>query len=234
MQAGATGRHRPFPEKRASIARLQVQAGYQARTAWREIRHAPVRLRQPAARKAEAAPHVRRARAPVPPLLRRSRAPQGLDRHEPAAAPRVAPRQRRLPHGLRLARAPKRGSSSRHGSIMVNGKVAERAVGDASSAGDVVSVTEKAKGQLRIQDALQLAEKVGFPSWVEVDAEEDDRHVQGRARTARNSARTSTKAWWSSCIRSNWSGRRVGRAADAILSGSRLTHKGSACRAMFC
>ena len=29
--------------------------------------------------------------------------------------------------------------------------------------------TDKAKAQLRIQDALQLAEKVGFPSWVEVD-----------------------------------------------------------------
>jgi len=29
--------------------------------------------------------------------------------------------------------------------------------------------SDKAKGQLRIQDALQLAEKVGFPSWVEVD-----------------------------------------------------------------
>jgi len=36
-------------------------------------------------------------------------------------------------------------------------------------AGDVVSVTEKSKGQLRIKDSLQLAEKVGFPSWVEVD-----------------------------------------------------------------
>ena len=37
-------------------------------------------------------------------------------------------------------------------------------------AGDVVSVTEKSKAQLRIKDSLQLAEKVGFPSWVEVDA----------------------------------------------------------------
>ena len=36
-------------------------------------------------------------------------------------------------------------------------------------AGDVVSVTEKSKAQLRIKDSLQLAEKVGFPSWVEVD-----------------------------------------------------------------
>lgn len=37
-------------------------------------------------------------------------------------------------------------------------------------AGDVVAVAEKSKNQLRIQDSLQLAEKVGFPSWVEVDA----------------------------------------------------------------
>ena len=30
-------------------------------------------------------------------------------------------------------------------------------------------MAEGARGQLRIQDSLQLAEKVGFPSWVEVD-----------------------------------------------------------------
>ncbi len=63
---------------------------------------------------------------------------------------------------------------------MVNGKVLN--VPSAMlKAGDVVSATDKAKGQLRITDALQLAEKVGFPSWVEVDPEEGDRHVQGRA-----------------------------------------------------
>ena len=56
-----------------------------------------------------------------------------------------------------------------HGSILVNGKrlnVPSAIV----RTGDVVSVADRAKGQLRIQDALQLAEKVGFPSWVEVDA----------------------------------------------------------------
>jgi small subunit ribosomal protein S4 len=56
-----------------------------------------------------------------------------------------------------------------HGSILVNGKrlnVPSALV----RAGDVVTVADRAKGQLRIQDALQLAEKVGFPSWVEVDA----------------------------------------------------------------
>ncbi len=62
---------------------------------------APVRLRHAAARKAEDPPHVRRARAPVPQDLRRSRPPQGRHRREPAAAPRVAPGYGRLPHGLR-------------------------------------------------------------------------------------------------------------------------------------
>ena len=55
-----------------------------------------------------------------------------------------------------------------HGSITVNGKVLNIPSALVKAA-DVVGVTEKAKGQLRIQDALQLAEKVGFPSWVEVD-----------------------------------------------------------------
>ena len=37
-------------------------------------------------------------------------------------------------------------------------------------ANDVVSVREKARRQLRIQDALNTAEQFGFPDWVEVDA----------------------------------------------------------------
>jgi small subunit ribosomal protein S4 len=56
-----------------------------------------------------------------------------------------------------------------HGSIRVNGKplnVPSAIV----RAGDVVTIADRAKGQLRIIDALQLAEKVGFPSWVDVDA----------------------------------------------------------------
>ena len=56
-----------------------------------------------------------------------------------------------------------------HASITVNGKVLN-VPSALVKAADVVGVTEKAKGQLRIQDALQLAEKVGFPLWVEVDA----------------------------------------------------------------
>ncbi|AXK38545.1 30S ribosomal protein S4 [Crenobacter cavernae] len=37
-------------------------------------------------------------------------------------------------------------------------------------AGDVVTVREKAKKQVRIQEALALAEQAGFPSWVSVDS----------------------------------------------------------------
>jgi len=35
--------------------------------------------------------------------------------------------------------------------------------------GDVVAVAEKAKKQLRVQDAFKLAESVGLPAWVQVD-----------------------------------------------------------------
>jgi small subunit ribosomal protein S4 len=55
-----------------------------------------------------------------------------------------------------------------HCAITVNGKVVNVPSALLRS-NDVIGVTERARGQLRIQDALQLAEKVGFPSWVEVD-----------------------------------------------------------------
>jgi small subunit ribosomal protein S4 len=55
-----------------------------------------------------------------------------------------------------------------HKSIVVNGQVAN-IPSMWLKPGDVVSVREAAKKQLRIQDALMLAEKIGFPSWVEVD-----------------------------------------------------------------
>jgi small subunit ribosomal protein S4 len=55
-----------------------------------------------------------------------------------------------------------------HCSVMVNGRRLN-VPSALLKAGDVVTVTEKSKTQLRIADALQLAEKVGFPAWVEVD-----------------------------------------------------------------
>ena len=57
-----------------------------------------------------------------------------------------------------------------HGAIVVNGKPLN--IPSASGARPATSCRsrEKSKAQLRIEDALQLAEKVGFPTWVEVDA----------------------------------------------------------------
>lgn len=38
------------------------------------------------------------------------------------------------------------------------------------AANDVIAVREKARKQLRIQDAVSVAEQLGLPDWVEVDA----------------------------------------------------------------
>ncbi len=46
-------------------------------------------------------------------------------------------------------------------------------------AGDVVAVREKSKAQARIIDALGLAERVGFPSWVEVDPKKMEAKFKG-------------------------------------------------------
>jgi small subunit ribosomal protein S4 len=57
----------------------------------------------------------------------------------------------------------------RHNGILVNG----RRVNIPSfqvKPGDVVEVTQPAKGQLRIKGALEAAENRGYPEWVDVDA----------------------------------------------------------------
>lgn len=46
-------------------------------------------------------------------------------------------------------------------------------------AGDKVAVRERARGQLRIQAALDIAGQVGFPEWVEVD----DKKMEGTLKT---------------------------------------------------
>lgn len=38
------------------------------------------------------------------------------------------------------------------------------------AAGDVIEVSEVSRSQVRIQDALKMAESAGFPEWVEVDS----------------------------------------------------------------
>ena len=56
-----------------------------------------------------------------------------------------------------------------HKSITVNGQVVNIA-SYMVKAGDVVAVREKAKKQLRVTEAVKLAESIGMPAWVEVNA----------------------------------------------------------------
>jgi small subunit ribosomal protein S4 len=46
-------------------------------------------------------------------------------------------------------------------------------------AGDVVQIREKKRNQLRIQGALNVAQQVGFPEWVEVN----DKEMRGVFKT---------------------------------------------------
>lgn len=57
-----------------------------------------------------------------------------------------------------------------HKAITVNGQVVNIASYQVK-AGDVVAVREKAKKQVRIQEALALATQIGLPSWVSIDAQ---------------------------------------------------------------
>ena len=68
-----------------------------------------------------------------------------------------------------------------HGSIMVNGKVVERAVVRWSRPATSSRVTEKAKGQLRITGRAAARREGRLPVVGRSRRQEDDRHVQGRA-----------------------------------------------------
>jgi small subunit ribosomal protein S4 len=61
-----------------------------------------------------------------------------------------------------------------HSGITVNDKVVN-IPSYQLKAGDKVAVRERAKSQLRIQAALNIAGQVGFPDWVEVD----DKNMRG-------------------------------------------------------
>ena len=58
-----------------------------------------------------------------------------------------------------------------HKGIEVNGEVVTIASYQ-MRAGDVVQIREKARKQLRIQNAMQIASQVGLPEWVEVNDKE--------------------------------------------------------------
>lgn len=69
-----------------------------------------------------------------------------------------------------------------HKAILVNG----RCVNIPSyqvQAGDIVAVRERSRNQARIQDALAIADQLGFPEWVDVDTGKMEgvfRHVPDR------------------------------------------------------
>jgi small subunit ribosomal protein S4 len=56
-----------------------------------------------------------------------------------------------------------------HKAIAVNGHVVNIASYQVAPA-DVISVREKSKSQVRVQDSLSIAEQLGFPDWIEVDS----------------------------------------------------------------
>lgn len=57
----------------------------------------------------------------------------------------------------------------RHNGVLVNGKRVNIPSYDLRP-GDVVELTEKTRGHLRVKAALEAAESRGFPEWIEMDA----------------------------------------------------------------
>ncbi|MCP4700599.1 MAG: 30S ribosomal protein S4 [Gammaproteobacteria bacterium] len=55
-----------------------------------------------------------------------------------------------------------------HKAILINGKAVNIASCQVSP-GDIIAVREKSKRQLRIKAALETADGIGFPEWVDVD-----------------------------------------------------------------
>lgn len=66
-----------------------------------------------------------------------------------------------------------------HKAILLNGQTAN-VPSIQVKANDVVAIAEKSKKQVRIAESLQLAEQVGMPSWVAVDAKK----MEGLFKTA--------------------------------------------------
>ena len=56
-----------------------------------------------------------------------------------------------------------------HKAILVNGK-GVNIPSYSVNADDVISVKEKSRNQVRIQDSLVLAEQFGFPEWMQIDS----------------------------------------------------------------
>ncbi|WP_397475799.1 30S ribosomal protein S4 [Pusillimonas sp.] len=75
-----------------------------------------------------------------------------------------------------------------HRSVELNGKTADIA-SIIVKPGDIISIREKSKGQLRIRESLDLASGQGIPQWVEVDSSKLSgtfKQVPDRADVARD------------------------------------------------
>jgi small subunit ribosomal protein S4 len=58
-----------------------------------------------------------------------------------------------------------------HRAILVNGRVSN-IPSRVLVPGDVIALKEKARKQLRVQAALEMAQQIGLPAWVEVDSKQ--------------------------------------------------------------
>ena len=72
-----------------------------------------------------------------------------------------------------------------HKAIVVNGQVVNIPSFQVKT-GDVLSVCDKAKKQVRVAEALSLAEQSGFPSWVAVDSKKMEGVYKSAPGTFRN------------------------------------------------
>ena len=127
-------------------------------------------LRCPAAREAEGQAHLRRARGPVPPLLRAGRAAPGHHRRDAAPAARAAPGQRRLPARARdVARA---GAPARPPRALPGERPeGRRAVVLGAGRGRRGRARPGARRRRRIQHAIEEVKGRGIPEWLTLDPE---------------------------------------------------------------
>ena len=181
-------RHEPVPEEREVLHRQvrdrapQLSAG----PARPEAQHAPVRLRPAAAREAEAAPHVRRARAPVPQLLtHEADAPQGHHRREPAAAARERAWTTSSTAWASAPRAPKRASSCATRRSSVNGKRVNIPSYQVQGRATSIAVRDKAQEAAAHQGRRRSRRAARLPGLGRSRRQGAQGHVQVAARARR-------------------------------------------------
>jgi small subunit ribosomal protein S4 len=165
------------PEERAAFARLQGKLDSK-RSTWREIRMRQSDYGNPVAREAEAAPHLRHPGAPGSGATLPGSRIKGIDGENLSSCSSRGVRQVVYRMGLGSTRAEARRLVT-HGSVVVNGKRLN-VPSALLKAGDVVTVAEKSKTQLRIIDALQARGKGRLPGM----GRGRPKKLQGRSRRA--------------------------------------------------